>query len=396
MLKRRLVGNQLLDLMLGEIADPQFAGGDDAAGLGCQLTREQPRQGRLAVAVAADQRHAVVGVDAQVQVRQHGRTRHIADGDAIEHDERRLELLRARKIEHDRRVPHGLGDRLHRGERLEPALRLARGVRLVAPAIDIGLQLLGLGLLLAAHRLGLRRALGPLPRKGVVVAAIERQPAALDMQDVVGDIVQKIALMAHHDEAAAIGFEEGLQPHGSLEIEVVRRLVEQQEIGLGEQQRRKRDPHAPAAGEAVERLMLRLLRKTETGENARGARGSAMRVDGVEPLVDLADAVRVVRVLGLGEQFRPLLGRREHGLVRSGFAARRLLRDIADPRARRGLDASLVGLIDPGDDLEQRRLARAVTADQADMRLRRQRRRGLVENKLAPKAQRDAVEREHG
>ena len=44
MLKRRLVGNQLLDLMLGEIADPQLAGGDDAAGLGCQLAREQPRQ----------------------------------------------------------------------------------------------------------------------------------------------------------------------------------------------------------------------------------------------------------------------------------------------------------------------------------------------------------------
>ena len=127
-----------------------------------------------------------------------------------------------------------------------------------------------------------------------------------------------------------------------------------------------------------------------------GARGRAMRVDGVEPLVDLADAMRIVRVLGLGEQFRPLLGRGQHGLVRGGFAAGRLLRDIADPRARRGLDASLVGLVDPGDDLEQRRLARAVTADQADMRLRRQRRRGLVENKLAPKAQRDAVEREHG
>ena len=93
--------------------------------------------------------------------------------------------------------------------------------------------------------------------------------------------------------------------------------------------------------------MLRLLVETETGEDARRARGSRMRVDGVEPLVDLADAVRVVRVLGLGEQFRPLLGRREHGLVRSGFAARRFLRDIADPRARRGLDAALVGLADP-------------------------------------------------
>ena len=203
------------------------------------------------------------------------------------------------------------------------------------------------------------------------------------MQDVVGDIVQKIALVAHHDEAAAIGFEEGLEPHRRLEIEMVRRLVEQQQIGLGEQQRRERDPHAPAAGEAVERLMLRLLGKTETGENARRARRRAMRVDGVEPLVDLADAVRIVRVLGLRQQFRPLLRRGEHGLVRGRFAARRFLRDIADARARRRLDASLVGLIDPGDQFEQRRLAGAVAADQADMRLRRQRRGGVVENKMA-------------
>ena len=177
---------------------------------------------------------------------------------------------------------------------------------------------------------------------------------------------------------------------------MVRRLVEQQQIGLGEQQRRERDTHAPAAGEAVEWLMLRLLGEAETGENARRARRCAMRVDGVQPLVDFADAVRIVSVLGLSQKFRPLLRRGEHGLIRGRLAARRFLRDIADACAGRSLDASLVGLIDARDQFQQRRLSGAVTADQAHMRLRRQRRGGLVENKLAPKAQRDAVNREHG
>ena len=88
-------------------------------------------------------------------------------------------------------------------------------------------------------------------------------------------------------------------------------------------------------------------------------------------------------MLGLGQQLRALASPRRARSRKASPPARRFLRDIADARARRGLDAALVGLIDPGDHLQQRRLAGAVAADQADMRLRRQRRRGLVENEMA-------------
>ena len=113
------------------------------------------------------------------------------------------------------------------------------------------------------------------------------------MQDVLGNTVQQIALVAHHDEACPIGFEEEFEPQRRLEIEMVRRLVEQQQVGLGEQQRRERHPHAPSAGECVERAMLRLLVEAEAGENARGPRRGAMRIDGVQPVMDLADAMRI-------------------------------------------------------------------------------------------------------
>ena len=55
------------------------------------------------------------------------------------------------------------------------------------------------------------------------------------MENVIDDVIQKIALVTHDDEAAAIGLQKGFEPQGRLEIEMVGRLVEQQQVGLGKQ-----------------------------------------------------------------------------------------------------------------------------------------------------------------
>jgi hypothetical protein len=68
---------------------------------------------------------------------------------------------------------------------------------------------------------------------------------------------------------------------------------------------------------------------------------------------------------------------------------------MSDTRPRRGLHPPLVGLIDSGDHLEQRRFASAVPPDETDMGLGRKRGRGPVEHEVAAKPQRDAVKREH-
>ena len=64
--------------------------------------------------------------------------------------------------------------------------------------------------------------------------------------------------------------------------------------------------------------------------------------------------------------------------------------------ARRRFDGAVVGLIDPGDQLQQARFAGAVAADQTDAALRRQRGAGAIENEVAAKTQRDAIDGEHG
>src|SRR3546814_2397567 len=70
-------------------------------------------------------------------------------------------------------------------------------------------------------------------------------------------IVEQVAFVADDDKLARIASQEAFQPHRRLQVEVVGRLVEQQQVGVREEQRRKRDAHLPPAREAVERLCLR-------------------------------------------------------------------------------------------------------------------------------------------
>src|SRR5262245_50278380 len=216
------------------------------------------------------------------------------------------------------------------------------------------------------------------------------------MQDVLGNTVQQIALVAHHDEACPIEFEEGFEPQRRLEIEMVGWLVEQQQVWLGEQQRRKCHTHAPSAGERVERPMLRLLVEAQAGEDARGPRRGAMRIDGVQPVMDLANAMRIGCTLGLVEQARPLGRRGDHGVEGRAPSSRRFLRDVADAHARRHFNRAIVGFIDPGDELQQARLAGPIPPDQTDAGFGRKRGAGEIENDVAAKTQRDAVDSKHG
>src|SRR3546814_6609333 len=92
-------------------------------------------------------------------------------------------------------------------------------------------------------------------------------------------IVEQVAFVADDDKLARIASQEAFQPHRRLQVEVVGRLVEQQQVGVREEQRRKRDAHLPPAREAVERLCLHRLVEAEADQDARGARRCGVGVD---------------------------------------------------------------------------------------------------------------------
>jgi len=76
------------------------------------------------------------------------------------------------------------------------------------------------------------RSLRPLLLESIVPASVQRQLAILQVQDRGDDIVEQVPLVADHDQRALIGLEKALQPQRRLEVEVVRRLVEQQHVGI--------------------------------------------------------------------------------------------------------------------------------------------------------------------
>src|SRR3546814_12594167 len=63
------------------------------------------------------------------------------------------------------------------------------------------------------------------------------------------DLVQKIAVVADDQDRFRIGLEEAFEPERRLEVQVVRRLVQQQQFRACEQRRREGHAHAHAAGQ---------------------------------------------------------------------------------------------------------------------------------------------------
>src|SRR5205085_7843733 len=138
---------ELVELMLREIGDAQFLGPGHTAGERSKAPGEQLHQRRLAVAVGAEQRDAIVVVDPQRHPVQDRLPRVIADRDALQRDDRwRQYLLRRRERDLPDLAVDGRGNRLQLLEPLDAGLRLPRLRGLGAKAVDERLQVLALRL----------------------------------------------------------------------------------------------------------------------------------------------------------------------------------------------------------------------------------------------------------
>src|SRR5258706_4197210 len=92
----------------------------------------------------------------------------------------------------------------------------------------------------------------------VVIVAVEERDLriAFERQDMSRDPVEKPAIVRDHQDAAG-EFEQCVleRPQG-LDIEIVRRLVEQQHIAAGDQRLRQVEPAALPAGKRADLLLL--------------------------------------------------------------------------------------------------------------------------------------------
>ncbi len=238
--------------------------------------------------------------------------------------------------------------------------------------------------------------LGARALEEVVVAGVGHELLLVDVHDVVAHVVQQVAVVAYHQDCVAELLQMLRQPDHGFDIEMVRRLVEDQEVGVAEQRARECHAHAPAARERAAGPLLRVVVEAEAGQDRGGARGRGGGLDLVEAHMDVGQAQAVLGGLGLGKQRGPFDVGRQHGVDHLDVAARRVLRHRADAGAAHQVDVTRVGLVLALDDLEQGRFACAVAADQANLPAVGESHRGAVEQDALAVAKGEIGDAEHG
>jgi hypothetical protein len=268
-------------------------------------------------------------------------------------------------------------DRLHRllGLLLDELL-VAREARLAARAAGLGRladplelardHLLAL-LVLPALRLELVLL---LLQVFAVVALVRPAAAALDLEHPADDVVEEVPVVRDQDHGALVLLQMVLEPLDRVGVEVVRRLVEQEHVGVVQEQLAQRDAPALAARELLDVGVHR-----REAERRRGLLEVAVELPDLlvrhllgEPLELVAHLARlgelVVARLDLEERLDGLAQVAEDVEL---LVQRGLLLEVADREVADGLRGALELLVDPRQDAQEGRFPRAVGPDDADL-----------------------------
>ena len=131
--------------------------------------------------------------------------------------------------------------------------------------------------------------------------------AAVELEDPPGDVVEEVPVVRDGDDRALVVGEEALEPRDRLGVEMVRRLVEQQQIRRREQQAAERDAAALAAGERLDVAVA--LGHAQRVHRVIDVLVELPRVGAVDRVLHLRllGEQRVVVGVGLGERRRDLV-----------------------------------------------------------------------------------------
>ena len=311
---------------------------DPAAG-GCDGPGDEAQQGRLARAVGADDAGAFTGCDAPLDIPQDFATveghRNIEQIDDILTQPGGRQFRELDRVAQRRYVL----DQLVGG--LDPEFRLRRPRR--RPAPQPGQFLLHQVLAFGLHRRRLTVPLHPLQDVGRVSAVERFDDPVVHLPGRGGDLVEEPAVVCHHQQSTGItrpAFPQVLgQPGDAFDVEVVGRLVQDDDVPVAHQQRRQLHPAALPTRECADQTL-----PAQVGDQA-GDDVTDLRITGplmVGGITDErpSDGVGVVEGVGLIQDPDPQTGPAGH------------------PAGVRGDPA--------GQQTQQARLAVAVAAHDAD------------------------------
>ena len=105
-----------------------------------------------------------------------------------------------------------------------------------------------------------------LLRIGAVVATEARHVMGADLPDAINDSVKEGAIVAGNDERAVACAQRPLEPLDRLNVEMVRRLVEKQQVWVSDHQPRQGDAGLLPSGEACRGLAVPCRWEAEPSE----------------------------------------------------------------------------------------------------------------------------------
>ena len=199
-----------------------------------------------------------------------------------------------------------------------------------------------------------------------IVAMIGIDGLFVELKDDGADAVEEVAVVRHHEQRDVGAREVVLEPLYHLQVEVVRRLVEDEQVGLHDERVGKSHALQLSAGKLRERLVE--LRDEELREDGLG---TVLVVPGLLLLHAVQDVLQALLTGGchaglvLADEVRRLVAVPEacldDGQVKGIVGS---LLQVADAKVIPEDDLPLVCLVLAAKDVQQRTLARAVLGDE--------------------------------
>ena len=218
--------------------------------------------------------------------------------------------------------------------------------------------------------------LGPLPAPGREAATEVVKGPVADLGDAVAGHIQEVPVVAHQDHRALRAREEPGQPAPSHHVEVVRGLVQQEQIGLSQEHPGQRHPNLPAAAQRAHGLLPALPGEAEAMEDLPHPLVHCKPTRHAELLGLLCEPVHGAAGSGLHSLLR--LGHRRLEGEQTGHARAcffpaapvsvhpEVLVQVAEGESWRCLDASVVDEVLSSKHPQQGGLARAVPPHETD------------------------------
>ena len=304
--------------MLGVVGHTHVGAQVASTGGGRLQAGEDLHEGRLAGTVGADKRHVLAAVELEVDVAVDVLVA-VGLGYALQAHDHVAGARRVGELKVDVLVALGQDDELLFDllDLADALLRLGGLGGLVAELVDKDLHVGDVALLGGAFGAHLLQVVLALLKVAAVVAGVGGHAAVLERGDVVDAGVHEGAVMADDEDGAVVAGDKAAQPLDALEVQVVGGLVQEEQVGVAQEELRQRNAHLPAAGELGAGALEVGDLKAQAGQDFAGVALEFVAAQVLKAVLDLAvlvkEGVDVLALLGeLGDLGLQLVGALTH------------------------------------------------------------------------------------